>query len=125
MELIVPKILIIDDEEQIRLVLKEMLERFGYEVLEATNGEEGLALQREKAADLIITDIIMPDKEGLETIRELRREFPEVNIIAISGGGQIGSDQYLKAAKQFGAMCTLQKPVGLEQLRQEVHRLLK
>jgi CheY-like chemotaxis protein len=121
----VPKILIIDDEEQIRLVFKEMLGRFGYEVLEATNGEEGLALQREKTADLVITDIIMPDKEGLETIRELRREFPEVKIIAISGGGQIGSDQYLNVAKQFGAMCTLQKPVGLEQLRQEVHRLLK
>ncbi|MBW2567303.1 MAG: response regulator [Deltaproteobacteria bacterium] len=120
-----PKILIIDDEEQIRLVFKEMLGRFGYEVLEATNGEDGLALQREKIADLIITDIIMPVKEGLETIRELRREFPEVNIIAISGGGQIGSNQYLNTAKQLGAACTLQKPVGLDQLRQEVHRLLK
>jgi CheY-like chemotaxis protein len=125
MELIVPKILIIDDEEQIRLVFKEMLGRFGYEVLEATNGEDGLALQREKIADLIITDIIMPVKEGLETIRELRREFPEVKIIAISGGGQIGSDQYLDVARKLGAACTLQKPVGLEQLRQEVHRLLK
>jgi CheY-like chemotaxis protein len=125
MELIVPKILIIDDEEQIRLVFKEMLGRFGYEVLEATNGEDGLALQREKIADLIITDIIMPVKEGLETIRELRREFPEVKIIAISGGGQIGSDQYLDVARKLGAACTLQKPVGLDQLRQEVHRLLK
>ena len=119
------RILIIDDEEQIRRVFKEMLRRFGYEVLEAANGEEGLALQREKTADLIITDVIMPDKDGLETIRQLRREFPEVKIIAISGGGQIGSDQYLNAAKQFGAMCTLQKPVGLEQLRQNVHTLLK
>jgi CheY-like chemotaxis protein len=125
MELIVPKILIIDDEEQIRLAFKEMLGRFGYEVLEAANGEEGLALQREKTADLVITDIIMPDKEGLETIRELRQEFPEVKIIAISGGGQIGSDQYLDVARKLGAACTLKKPVGLEQLRQEVHRLLK
>ncbi|MGD9022496.1 MAG: response regulator [Deltaproteobacteria bacterium] len=119
------KILVIDDEEQIRVVFKEMLARLGYEVLEAATGEDGLALQREKAADLVITDIIMPHKEGLETIRELRQEFPEVKIIAMSGGGRIGSDRYLNLAKQFGAMCTLQKPIRMEQLRQEVHRLLK
>jgi CheY-like chemotaxis protein len=120
-----PQILIIDDEEQIRAVFREMLERFGYEVFEATNGEEGLRLQREKPADLIITDLIMPEKEGLETIRELRQEFPEVKIIAVSGGGRIGPAQYLDVAKKLGATCTLQKPVGLDQLRQEVHRLLK
>ena len=120
------KILIIDDEEQTRSVFKEMLGRFGYEVLEASNGEEGLVLQREKTADLIIMDIFMPHKEGLETIREMRREFPEVKIIAISGGGLIepDPDAYLNAAKQLGAMCALQKPIGLEQLRQEVHTLL-
>jgi CheY-like chemotaxis protein len=121
----VSKILVIDDDEQIRVVFKEMLARLGYEVLEAATGEDGLALQREKAADLVITDIIMPDKEGLETIRELRREFPEVKIIAMSGGGQIGSDGYLNVAKQFGAACALHKPIRMEQLRQEVHRLLK
>ncbi|UCD87844.1 MAG: response regulator [Desulfobacterales bacterium] len=119
------QILIIDDEEQIRAVFKEMLGRSGYMVSEASNGKEGLMLQREKPADLIITDIIMPEKEGLETIRELRIEFPEVKIIAISGGGEIGSDQYLNAAKQFGAACTLHKPIGLQELLQTVQRLLK
>jgi YesN/AraC family two-component response regulator len=119
------QILIIDDEEQIRAVFKEMLGRSGYMVSEASNGEEGLILQREKPADLIITDIVMPHKEGLETIREIRQEFPEVKIVAISGGGEIGSDQYLDVAKQFGVVCTLQKPIRLEELLGTVERLLK
>jgi CheY-like chemotaxis protein len=120
-----PQILIIDDEEQIRAVFREMLERSGYKVFEATNGEEGLRLQREKPAALIITDLIMPEKEGLETIRELRQEFPEVKIIAVSGGGRIGPQGYLDAAKKLGAACTFEKPVDLEELIQAVENVLK
>ena len=120
-----PQILIIDDEEQIRAVFREMLERSGYEVFEASNGEEGLMLQREQPADLIITDLIMPEKEGLETIRELRQEFPEVKIIAVSGGGRIGPAQYLDVARKLGAACTLDKPVDLEKLLQAVQSVLK
>jgi CheY-like chemotaxis protein len=117
---IMPRILIIDDEEQVRAVFREMLERSGYEVFEAANGKEGLRLQREKSADLIITDIIMPEKEGLETIRELLRGFPEVKIIAVSGGGRIGPDQYLDVAKKLGAARTFNKPVNLKELLQAV-----
>ena len=120
-----PRILIIDDEEQVRAVFKEMLERSGYEVFEAANGKEGLRLQREKSADLIITDIVRPEKEGLETIVELLREFPEVKIIAVSGGGRIGPALYLDVARKLGAACTLDKPVDLEKLLQAVQSVLK
>ena len=89
-------ILIIDDDDQIRRVLRKTLERDGYDVADAPNGKEGIRLYRENPADLVITDIIMPEKEGIETIRELRRDFPEVKIIAISGGGRIGPDSYFK-----------------------------
>jgi CheY-like chemotaxis protein len=120
-----PQILIIDDEEQVRAVFKEVLERSGYEVFEAANGKEGLRLQRKQPADLIITDLIMPEKEGLETIRELRLEFPEVKIIAVSGGGRIGPVQYLDVAKKLGAARTFDKPVDLEELVQAVQGILK
>jgi CheY-like chemotaxis protein len=118
------RILIIEDEEEIRAVFREILERSGYEVEEAANGEEGLKLQRTRAADLIITDILMPDKEGLETISELRRDFPEAEIIAISGGGQIGAVEYLDIAKRLGAARTLNKPILSEELLAAVSSLL-
>jgi CheY-like chemotaxis protein len=89
-------ILIIDDDNQFRAMLREMLERTGYEFLEASDGKEGLKLYRENP-----TDLIMPEKEGIETIIELRRDFPDVKIIAISGGGQIDAEQYLSRLKSL------------------------
>jgi YesN/AraC family two-component response regulator len=80
-------ILIIDDDQQILNMLSQILKRAGYGVVEALDGKQGLKLYRENPTDLIITDIIMPEKEGLETIMELQRDFPDVKIIAISGGG--------------------------------------
>ena len=81
------RILIIDDEPQIRSMLKLMLEREDYEVVEAPDGVEGIKVYRQNPADLIITDLIMPNKDGIGMIIDLKKEFPDVNIIAMSGGG--------------------------------------
>jgi DNA-binding NtrC family response regulator len=104
------RILIVDDEELIRNLLRQMLEREGYEVVEAGNGKIALQVFRQQPADLIITDIIMPEKEGLETITEFRKTYPNVKIIGISGGGRIDSKDYLFIAQRLGANRTLAKP---------------
>ena len=80
------RILIIEDDEHVRGMLRKMLERIGYDVFDAPDGKEGLDFYRNTPVDLVITDILMPEKEGIQTIMELRREFPDVKIIAISGG---------------------------------------
>jgi len=94
------RILIIDDDAQILKMLRQILEREKYHVTEASNGKEGLRLYRENPADLVITDIIMPEKEGIEIIIELKRDYPDVKIIAISGGGRINPEDYLDIAKK-------------------------
>jgi len=86
------RILVIDDDIQILEMLGQTLEREGYEVVDALDGKEGMRLYREAPTDLVITDIVMPEKEGVETIMELKRDFPDVKIIAMSGGGQINSE---------------------------------
>ncbi len=118
------RILIIDDDDQVRAMLMQAMRRQNFEAAEARNGMEGLKLNRERPADLIITDIIMPEKEGIETIRELKKEFPDVKIIAMSGGGRIGPDSYLKMARGLGASQTLKKPVDLKVLIAAVNDLL-
>ena len=117
-------ILVIDDDDQFRGMLRQTLEHAGYEVTDAPNGKEGIRVFRENPADLVITDIIMPEKEGIETIKELRRDFPDVKIIAISGGGRIGPVSYLKMAKGLGAQCTLTKPIEREELLKTVMELI-
>jgi DNA-binding response OmpR family regulator len=119
------RILLIDDDEQVLDMLYESLTREGYDVLRASNGEQGLRLYRQEPVDLIITDIIMPEKEGIETIIELRRDFPDVKIIAMSGGGSIGTKDYLHLAKIFGVQRTFTKPVAREQLLDAIKALLK
>ena len=94
-----PNILVIEDDVQVRTMLRIMLEEAGYEVQEASDGKEGLSLFRQKHFDLIITDIIMPEKDGMETIIEMRHDYPDVKIIAISGGEFIIPDHYLDTAK--------------------------
>jgi DNA-binding response OmpR family regulator len=118
------RILVIDDDVQIREMLRQMLEREGYEVADAPDGKAAMKIQREDPAHLIITDIIMPEKEGLETIKEVRQEFPEVKIIAISGGGRIKPEPYLKIAEKFGARYIFTKPVEREELLAAVLELL-
>lgn len=118
------RILIIDDEDQARNMLLQALEREGHEVVAARDGNEGLQLYHTTLADLIITDILMPEKEGLETIMELRREFPDVKIIAMSGGGHKGNLNFLQVAKRLGAQRTLQKPFHLQEVIQLVAEVL-
>ena len=118
-------ILIIDDEPQIRSMLKLMLERDGYEVAEAPDGVEGIRIYRQNPADLIITDLIMPNKDGIGVIIDLKKEFPNVKIIAMSGGGLNKPEGYLKGAKKLGAACTLTKPIDRGEMLRAIKDLLK
>ena len=119
------RILIIDDEPQIRSMLTLMLERDGYEVVEAPDGVEGIKAYRQQPADLIITDLIMPNKDGIGMIIDLKKEFPDVKIIAMSGGGLNKPDGYLKGAKKLGASCTLTKPIDREEMLKAVRDILR
>lgn len=112
-----PSVLVVDDEDQIRQLIRETLERAGYEVQEARDGRQGLERYRAKPTDLVIMDILMPDQDGLESIMTLRREFPAVRIIAITGGSDmIGILNFLDVAKMLGARRTLQKPFDMQTL---------
>lgn len=104
------RILVVDDEAQIRTMLTQMLEHEGYIVHTAENGEEGLALVGRYAFDLVITDMIMPVKDGLKFIMELVRDYPDLKILAISGGGAIKAERYLTMASYLGDIATLEKP---------------
>jgi len=118
------KILVIDDDDDVRRLICKMLETEGYELLEATNGDEGLRIiKKQSGVNVVISDLIMPEKEGLETIRELRKDFPEVKILAISGGGKIDSDNYLVIAKGLGADLTLNKPFTRQDLIDSIQKL--
>lgn len=119
------RILIIDDDDQIRSTLHQVLEIEGHKVMDASNGKEGLKLFREKGADLVITDILMPEKQGIETIEELRRDFPQVKIIAISGGGRVAPYDYLDMARKSGALLTLTKPFDRGELLEAVNAVLE
>ena len=119
------RILIIDDEAMIRDLLVRILEREGYETVTASGGKDGIKIHRENPADLIITDLIMPEKEGIETIMELRRYFQDVKIIAMSGGGKIDPETYLQIAKTMGAIETIAKPFDLRELLKTVQELLE
>ena len=121
---LITRILIVDDDVQIRNMLRQMLELEGYEVMDAPDGKEALRLYLENPIDLIITDIIMPEKEGIEIIMELRRQFPDVKIIAISGGGRLDPAQYLRIAKSAGVQYAFAKPVEREELFKAVRELL-
>lgn len=118
-------ILIIEDDEQTRTLLRMMMEREGYEVVEAADGKEALDRFRETSIDLAITDILMPVRDGIETIRDLRRESPGIKIIAISGGGRDGALDFLPVAKQLGADRTFQKPTPRAELVSAVKEMLE
>jgi two-component system response regulator (stage 0 sporulation protein F) len=107
-------ILVIDDEEAIRTLLRTALEEAGYEVMEASNGRIGLELYRQRSTDLVITDILMPELNGLDMMLELTRGFLNVKVIAISGIH--GQEHVLDVAKLLGARQTFHKPLNLQQL---------
>ena len=118
------KILVIDDELPVRILVKSILERDGFIVSVASNGMEGLLSQKNNPADLVITDLIMPEKEGIELIQELKKEFPLLPVIAMSGGGITPADGHLKTAKILGAAAILEKPVDKVDLVKTVEELI-
>jgi len=117
-------ILLVDDDEQLRPMLKMVLERAGHVVNEAGNGKEALVSYGRQQTELVVTDLVMPDKEGLETIMELRRTYPDLKIIAMSGGGRTGAANYLELAVKFGANHILNKPFSNQELLDGVQKLV-
>ena len=117
-------ILLVDDDEQLRPMLKMVLERAGHVVSEAGNGREALASYSREQTELVVTDLVMPDKEGLEMIMELRRSYPGLKIIAMSGGGRTGAKNYLELAVKFGANHILNKPFTNQDLLNGVKMLV-
>src|SRR6266581_766699 len=118
------RILLIDDDALARDMLRQMLERAGYDIVEAASGRAGLQQYQATAIDLIITDILMPDQDGLEIILELRRLAPEAKIIAITGGGQSGLLDLLPVAAKLGAQWTLRKPLQRLELLEAIRQLV-
>ena len=118
------KILVIDDDDQVVKIIARWLSKAGYEVECACDGERGRRILENERVDLIVTDIVMPGKDGLETIPVIRKMNITVPIIAMSGGGSCGPDLYLKTALALGADCALQKPFERELLLSTVRTCL-
>jgi CheY-like chemotaxis protein len=119
------RILVIDDDVMVRDMLKTVLEAAGHKVVEAPNGISGVNLYRSHPVDLVITDILMPEADGSVAIRLLKRDFPDVKIIAMSGGGEIvGSETCLSVAQRAGASMVFEKPVGHDELLKAVRDLV-
>jgi len=119
-----PKILVIDDDLMVRNTIAKILRHGGFEVIIAEDGARGLVSFRREQPDLVITDIIMPEKEGIEVIIEMRRERPDTKIIAVSGGGRIGNADFLGMAKSLGAAAVIAKPFLPEDLISRVKTCL-
>jgi DNA-binding response OmpR family regulator len=118
------RILLIDDDAPFRSMLSQTLAHFGHTVTQACNGREGLNLLARDPADLVITDVVMPEKEGMEVLMELREQRPQPKIIVISGGGRVSAEEYLGFAKLLGAGATLTKPFSNEALLAAIAQLL-
>jgi len=118
------QILVIEDDLAVRELMLQTLTKAGYQVFAAEDGVEGVNLFREKNPDLVITDIVMPQKEGLQTIIELRQQAPDVKVIAMSGGGRNDNGDYLKLARKFGARKTVTKPFLRDEMLAVVREVL-
>lgn len=118
------RLLLIDDDDEVRRTLVRMLETAGHEVHQAADGDSGIALCETVLPDLVITDILMPEKEGIETIMVLKRAHPGMKIVAISGGGRSGAMDFLDMARALGADEALQKPFRRAELLAIVDRLI-
>ena len=119
------RILVIDDEPTALDLLRRILEMSGYEVLAAANGLEGVELFRQQPCDLVITDMVMPVKDGLQTILDLRGFVPDLPVIAISGGGTISKERYLAVAGYLDRVITIAKPFSIEEITGAVKSLLQ
>jgi DNA-binding response OmpR family regulator len=120
----VARILVVDDDEQIQELMRDMLQREGHEVSIAANGREAMTAFDTEPVDLIIMDLIMPEQEGLETISALRKQNREIGIIAISGGGRVTPGDYLEAARIIGANRTFAKPFARRDILAAVSELV-
>lgn len=110
------RVLVVDDDADMRLTLKLALELAGYAVDVAANGREALEVQRRQPAQVLITDIFMPESDGFEAIDAFRRQFPQTKIVVVSGGAQFSKRDYLPDAELIGADATLQKPFEVDAL---------
>ena len=118
------KILVIDDDAAVRKFISMILQRKKHTVVEADNGRKGLmVLQEHQDIAIMITDLIMPEKEGIETIIEVRQQYPSVKILAISGGGKVSPENYLVIADALGAHSTLKKPFSGQELIHAIENL--
>lgn len=115
-------ILVVDDEEDVRSIACAYLSEAGYDTVEAANGEEAISSMENAPSDLVLTDLVMPEKEGAETVMELRKKWPNVGIVAMSG--VVGAEFYLRAASVLGANGTLMKPFIREELVEMVESVL-
>lgn len=118
------RILVIDDDADVRSVIRRSLESDGHDVVEAADGKAGMKLFRDHPADLVVTDLFMPEQEGLETIRELRRSFEDPKILVVTGAAPGGAFDFRAHATLLGAGATLTKPFTREELLSAVHALL-
>ena len=119
-----PLILLIDDDATVRRSLRLGLERSGYEIVEAADGDQGIAAFAARPADLVVTDMLMPEVDGVETIRALRKLHRTVPIVAISGGGRRSGLDYLEDIHLFGASAVLEKPFEIAKLKEIIAALL-
>jgi DNA-binding response OmpR family regulator len=118
------QILVIEDDNAVREFIRQTLSKAGYDVIAAGDGVEGLDKFRASHPDLVITDIVMPQKEGLQTIIEMRQQAPNVKVIAMSAGGRYSNMDYLKLARKFGARATLTKPFMRDEMLDLVRETL-
>ena len=118
------RILVVDDDEMIRLLLRRILEKAGHEVCDAQNGRAAMQIYSEHKPDCVITDLIMPEQEGIETIQQMRQHLHAAPIIATSGQSSLMAAHYLKIARALGADAILEKPFSIEQILELVTRLL-
>lgn len=119
------KILVIDDDPAIRSAMRRILERAGHQVQEASNGLDGLGMVERELPDVVVTDLLMPEKEGIEIIVELRDRFPGLGLVAISGAGGSDVEGPLMDAELLGADATLPKPFSMEAFLETVERVLR
>lgn len=119
-----PGVLIVEDDKELREMLKVSLTRRKYVVLEAENGKDAIAHFKPSITDLVVTDLIMPEEDGLKVIINLRKLKPSIKIIAISGGGKAGPGSYLNLAKVFGADAIYSKPFSINNLIAKIEELL-
>jgi CheY-like chemotaxis protein len=119
-----PGVLIVEDDKELREMLKMSLLRKGYTVLEAENGKEAISHFKPLITDLVVTDLIMPEEDGIKVVIRLRELKPSIKIIAISGGGKVGPGSYLNLAKALGADAIYSKPFSIKDLIVKIEQLL-